>query len=156
MNIFVVNNLLAALDWYLGLLTAMIAICVIFSVVALLIPKRLNKSEETEIQPETFGEVPELVVMDEPETVDAVKDAVEEEPVPTVKQVLGDFADDIPEEETNVETYGTEQNEPTYGGSGPVLTIEQIIDEAEKNDKISSFGQNLKTQNSNKKKNKIQ
>ena len=95
MNIFVVNNLLAALDWYLGLLTAMIAICVIFSVVALLIPKRLNKSEETEIQPETFGEVPELVVMDEPETVDAVKDAVEEEPVPTVKQVLGDSADDI-------------------------------------------------------------
>ena len=156
MNIFVVNNLLAALDWYLGLLTAMIAICVIFSVVALLIPKRLNKSEETEIQPETFGEVPELVVMDEPETVDAVKDAVEEEPVPTVKQVLGDFADDIPEEETNVETYGTEQNEPTYGGSEPVLTIEQIIDEAEKNDKILSFGQNLKTQNSNKKKNKIQ
>ncbi len=156
MNIFVVNNLLAALDWYLGLLTAMIAICVIFSVVALLIPKRLNKSEETEIQPETFGEVPELVVMDEPETVDAVKDAVEEEPVPTVKQVLGDSADDIPEEETNLETYGTEQNEPSYGGSEPVLTIEQIIDEAEKNDKISSFGQNSKTQNSNKKKNKIQ
>ncbi len=152
MNILVVNNLLAALDVYLGLLAAMIVICVVFAIVALFIPKSIKKSKEAEpMQNSDAGELFLHESSAEPESAVDLRNVSDEEQVPTVKQVLGDAADEVAEEEP-MESLPVEDDKPSYGGAEPVLTIEQIISEAENRAGEPHVEHRQNRQNYNKKK----
>lgn len=132
MNLLAISNFFAELfadsGLYLCLLAAMGAAAVLFIIIALLVPRKAVKRDDEvkkdSRQEKQVEEQTEQTV--EVQSDETVKFVYDDEQVPTVKQVLGEAADEFDDDEPVIET------EPLSVGSGrtePVLSFEQIINE---------------------------
>ena len=141
MNLLSISNFFEELfaddGLYLCLLAAMGVVTVLFIIIALSIPKKCFKKrgvikeeisqkkqddeQQEEINTEVLNQPEVLTVVDQ-----AQKDLYDDEQVPTVKQVLGEAADEFDNGELVIESGFV--NDGT-GRAEPVLTFEQIINE---------------------------
>ena len=132
MNILAISNFFAELfadgGLYLCLLAVMGAVTVLFIIIALLVPKKSSKkdvkikkgSKQKKQVEEQAARVPEV------QPAKTVKDVYDDEQVPTVKQVLGEAAEEFDDDEPVVEA---ETISVGLARTEPVLSFEQIINE---------------------------
>ena len=133
MNILLNSNLLAAQDWYVGLLIVMVVLAVLFTVVALVAvkPKKKDKTAVEDI-PEEVEKEPVKEETSKEEVHEEPEAAVDEEEIPTVKQILGDSAEGGEEESApTIEKMLEKAEKLPVKEDESTISIEQILNAAE-------------------------
>ena len=146
MNIFSVSNLLTATDWYVGILIAMIVLTVLFTIISAVAVRPAKKQnitvEELSSKPQeevkespAEEEVEQPVKKDEPVKEEPVESKEPEGKIPVVK--AEESEDELSEEIPTVEGVLGDEIEENIAQqpvveSSPVITMEQILSEAEK------------------------